>query len=700
MIFANIIPHREDQVIRPICECLALLSQVSFPIIRTAAAAKSICDSFKQLIEFPSLFGYSIVIFASLIRHSPVFVSIVRSSSELRRYRSVLTTALSGDDHLSALGSIVALLLLAPRSIDCESARVAGLHGLAVSAENVLMVKCSLWILIEVARDSGLSGEDLQTLLRTALISRGLKAYLVFEAVNSIVANGGMALVDPRLSFDQTVTYLLTKTSGFVSVSAVRFLQQVHEHRADVFAELADLDKICAKALEIAALSSLSVDLDLLESAVIVLRLIAKTAGCIDRVRGMLAENEEQIFVAFQRNIESNRSFASLCFFLFIEAAAGFIRDWKRRLRLVVIDTQFGALIAHVLQRATERGVLADAIRTLSLVSTPSGEFEASDQEVLFNSLVSGFAAINGQLKRESRGRKCCMAQQIARQEDELVELRASIEVQQLELRSHIAKADLAERRCAELEALLEQERAQAREAQADVSSLREKVHEQGETLVEVTAARDGLAVENEKQTVLLQEFKEVLVHLKECEQAMLIKGNESQQLERSHGELAEKVNSFKALAEELRAKIAEQAETIESYKRKVKGMRGVLKEEVVTSEGYQAVNERILIELEMLKKQAGDNERRFQEDREVLENAKAKAREKQKTIDRLHELETELRKELLSAEQRNAELEKRLEEVETEQKRWELIVQFLHRITDGSPLPADELLSLFDDPE
>jgi hypothetical protein len=145
-------------------------------------------------------------------------------------------------------------------------------------------------------------------------------------------------------------TYLLTRTSGL--------LHQVHEHRADAFAGLADLDEICAKALEIAASSSLSVNLNLLKSAVIVLRLIPKTSGRINRVREMLAEHEERIFVAFQRNVEANRSL-------------GFSGSSKQ-LRLVVIDTHFGA------------------------------------QEVLFNSLVSGFAAINRQLKRESRVRKSC----------------------------------------------------------------------------------------------------------------------------------------------------------------------------------------------------------------------------------------------------------------------------------------------------
>jgi hypothetical protein len=38
-ILTSLVPHRENQLIRPICECLALISQTSQAIVRTATSA-------------------------------------------------------------------------------------------------------------------------------------------------------------------------------------------------------------------------------------------------------------------------------------------------------------------------------------------------------------------------------------------------------------------------------------------------------------------------------------------------------------------------------------------------------------------------------------------------------------------------------------------------------------------------------------
>jgi hypothetical protein len=91
------------------------------------------------------------------------------------------------------------------------------------------------------------------------------------------------------------------------------------------------------------------------------------------------------------------------------------------------------------MQHSTERSVLADGIHALV-------ELCGTDTDGLFVSVVSGFAAVNERSRADASGRKCCFVQQIARQDDELIELRATrVEVQELEIRAIIARAEHAE---------------------------------------------------------------------------------------------------------------------------------------------------------------------------------------------------------------------------------------------------------------
>jgi hypothetical protein len=191
-----------------------------------------------------------------------------------------------------------------------------------------------------------------------------------------------------------------------------------------------------------------------------------------------------------------------------------------------------------------------------------------------------------------------------------------------------------------------------------------------------------------------ISEFKEAITEARQKEQ--IIEGREKEriEIERNSGQLVERVHIFEEMVEEMKQTIVEREKTIENYRAKVKGMRAALKDEVTTAEGCEVVKEKMQIELELLRQRNQENERIQVDAREMIE----KAKEKQRIIDKLHNGEAELRKELRIAMQTIEELERKFETVVAEQKRWELIVQFCHRITDGSPLPANELLSLFDE--
>ena len=68
------------------------------------------------------------------------------------------------------------------------------------------------------------------------------------------------------------------------------------------------------------------------------------------------------------------------------------------------------------------------------------------------------------------------------------------------------------------------------------------------------------------------------------------------------------------------------------------------------------------------------------------------------KTVESLRSQSNDLRVQLDAEEQKNNELNGQLTILLTERKQWELVTQFVHRITDENPVPSEQLITLFHD--
>jgi hypothetical protein len=328
---SNIVQFFGQEFCRVLGEFTAFVSTSNSTLVKTAASARQVLDTILKIMDSSYLARYGIIAFAGMLRSSPVIATTVKTYGGLRQYKAVLTAALSGDDHLSAVGAIASLQILFPRSIDKETAKTAAMHAISVSSDDFLMLQAASWILIDVSRDLGIITEDFQYILRIAFSSTGTKAHVLFETMNYMVANSGVALAGQSLNPGQLATYLLGQTSGFVSVSVIRLIQQLGEQSDHIFDNTEDLESVCVRALEVAVSPSLSIDVDLVECAVLILRLIVSSPICFEKLRRTLEANEENIFVAFQRNIESNRAFSSLGLFLFLSIISQHCRGWGNR---------------------------------------------------------------------------------------------------------------------------------------------------------------------------------------------------------------------------------------------------------------------------------------------------------------------------------------------------------------------------------
>jgi chromosome segregation ATPase len=111
-----------------------------------------------------------------------------------------------------------------------------------------------------------------------------------------------------------------------------------------------------------------------------------------------LTEQQNTLFIAFQRHIEGSHSFLAVNFFLFLVDCLAFMPDWNAFILHTVAETQFCSLLAHVLTNSKNRVVLADACAAVRLIVTGLTERKGS---ALIESLVSGFLVVNSMTAAE-----------------------------------------------------------------------------------------------------------------------------------------------------------------------------------------------------------------------------------------------------------------------------------------------------------
>ena len=651
-----------------------------------------------KMVDVSGLSGPGLVICASLVRSCPIFVTAIKSSADLRRIRAKLSSTLSGDDHLSAVSAIASLIMLFPRSVDVDTAKTAASHAISVANDNLLMLKAATLIVIEIARDFGWSQEDFNKILKAALKASPMKAFVLFETLNTIIANSRNALLEKGFRVESILSFLLTQTTGFVAYSVVKFVEQIAEQQDELFDSVENVEGLAVKALELAASSPMAADIDLVECAIVVLRFLASSEVCFEKLKRLLALNEENIFVSFQRNIEANRPFASLGLFLFLAICAKHLENWGKRLRLIVIDTQFGALIAYVVERSTDRRTISDAIRAISIISTYSIESDISEKELLFDNVVSGFAVVNSQTKKDEFVSNTATAAHIAKKDDEISELYGQIEIHEMELKTSELRVQSAEEAKQNAEERMTSALNKLKECEDHVASLEATVKDQSKQLNETKAKNDQLEQKCASQTATIEQLnaqiQQLTSQLKNLEEkdALRIKA------ERENAQLDAKLQTVTQKFDTMKQQLDKQTARADDYKSKVKKLKDMLNAQATSVQRTSNEKEKQDIQMQGLRQQMQEAQRARDAEREKYQILKNKLRETQQTVEHLRQQEVELRSDLVAADQKNKEQEEQIAELLAAQQQFELVTQFIHRITDETPIPSEQLMALFNE--
>ncbi|OHT02463.1 hypothetical protein TRFO_30408 [Tritrichomonas foetus] len=698
IVLQTVLSTNNNELMRGVVEFLAHIASSPSLLITSASSAKSISDNILSMINVPVLSGYAIVILSGLIRFSTIFATAIKSSTELRRYRNILSNALSCDDHISVVGAISALLSLFPRSVDLETSKVAALHAITVSNDNTLLLKAATWIFIEVARENSITSPDFQSLLKIATTTVGWKAFCLFETLNCVLANSDASALVKDINIQKICGFTLSARYGYVAYSAVRFIQQLAENNESLFNQLIDCESITIKALEIASAPSLSVDIDLIECAIVLLRYIASSKVCFEKIKNVLNINEENVFVAFQRSIESNRSFTSLEFFLFLADVAKSFPDWGKRLRLIVIDTQFGALLAHILEKSTDRQTICDGIRAISLISNFSQESNINDGELLFVCIVSGFAVVNLQNKKDARIYKATTSDQLAKHEEDIFSLRNELEINQLELQSMKTQSEAANKRCKEAEMQANELSTRNIELENELAKLKEELSNKQKAFDDLTNQHNALNNDFAHQKINREKDTEKIKEMNLQIQKYIELEKEKSQIDRDNAKYETTIDSMQSTIDQLNSKITELTNGINNYKNKMKESKNQLSAQNAAIQKCEAEKEKMTIQLNNLLEKSNNFDKIHDSEKEKYALQKTKVRELTKTIESLRGQSNDLRSQLDAAEQKITELTQQITVLITERKQWELVTQFVHRITDENPVPSEQLMTLFNE--
>ena len=336
----------------------------------------------------------------------------------------------------------------------------------------------------------------------------------------------------------------MSQKYGYVAYSAIRFVQQLIEHDETLFDQLKDCEKIAIKALEIASAPSLAVDIDLIECSLVLLRFISKSKECFETVKSVLI-NEENVFVAFQRSIESNRSYASLQFFLFLADVSRSLIEWNKRLRLIVIDSQFGALLAHVLEKSTDRKTLCDGIRAVAIISNFSQESNITDGELLFDCIVSGFAVVNAQNQKDAKIFKSVTTDQIAKNEEDIFVLKSQVEVKEIEFQSMKTKAENAINKCQQQESKINEMSSHINDLESKLESVCNKLDNKQKEFDDLSNKYNFLQKEKEDQKNTLDKNADQINSMNEQIKKYVEIEKEKSRIDRNNAQYEEKLNGL-----------------------------------------------------------------------------------------------------------------------------------------------------------
>ena len=338
---------------------------------------------------------WAIATVAALVKNTPVAASFIRSTHNFGKLKTTLASLLSSEDPAVVISSLALLVLLFPASITPNTSVKAAINAIAPLEGFPPAIHLISWIIFELNESAPLNAESIWTLIQVAMKGDN-RAFTIYNLLIDLSEQHHIIL-DVMQSMNclfALINSLLDTEDGFVAISGCTFLYTVFQDSNDyVFSE--DVVDPFTKSLRLVLAMRKFSQSERREAAVLLLRFMVRARESITYVIKILEENEQSLFLDFQRQIEQNNSFLSVVYFLFLYEASHFLRHWRQKLISLIIDSQFPALLVHVITESRNRMAISDSLRVSQILSNGMKNDVIYEPSPMFDSLVSGYLLIN-----------------------------------------------------------------------------------------------------------------------------------------------------------------------------------------------------------------------------------------------------------------------------------------------------------------
>ena len=389
---------------------VALVSSSKRVQLTTTTASNLMVSVICSLLNSPQLAAWAGACAAGLSRHCKAFHTVIRVHPLAKAIKSKLAALLPSSDPLVVIGSLAATVSLFHIGENIDTAVSAALKYITEESEFPLTSQLCSWVILALAKKVKLAESDLMLLLNIPVNADGMRAFTVYSLASQ--------LMDMKYRFGtheqihDIVASLIDCDDSHVAVAGCQFLFTVAENNPSLLLGLDEDGRLLYHAIQTFQNLNSKDDVEMSESMLNLMRLLVDKTELSKPLVKVLSDQEETFFMSFLRHIESGDAYLSVAFFSFLIACTRHIQKWVMRIKRLLVDSQFSALLVHVLTSSQNRRAISDALKALHFYLNDCEITPNMKTSYFFDSAVSGFLVVNNNQIKASENEKIQVEQE------------------------------------------------------------------------------------------------------------------------------------------------------------------------------------------------------------------------------------------------------------------------------------------------
>ncbi|OHT00668.1 hypothetical protein TRFO_32577 [Tritrichomonas foetus] len=682
---------QSSHLLTPLRFLLSISASHSMNISSTSALHILFCSLF-SLFDVSSLSAYAAGTLSGFVHNCPSAASYVRSLPNFASLKTELVSLLSANDHNIVVSAMSCLSALFQAGSDAPTLVQLAFHAINDPPSIPFAGALCCWTILDLIQQCSLSPKHVACIVNAILQSSGMRSFHLLSMLTEFhrIGINCLGVLLQKQLIIPLISFLIKTQYDYVSVAGTQYIQMLFEDQDNVPLG-PDLSSVFTAALQSVVVCQPSTNSLLkTESMLLLLRIMLRCEESQKQILKVLAANQNHIFVGFQRHIEANHSFVAVNYFLFIHSIICLQKQWSTQLLHIIAESQFCALLVHVLTHSTSRVILNDALYASYLISSglTGGSLHSSP---LIDSMVSGFLVMNKENVHEKQqtiekyeSYQCSMIQKFR-----LVQTEKEKKTQELNELANVKE-----------------------NADKLIKSQEDNLHAAN---LEIQQLQNNLRNKNKKLKLLKENFYQISQENAQMKIEIQHKDDKIHEYEKTIEVLKSKVHGYKDIESQLRDEVSTRNGLISQVEQLRIELDNSRKEvELWTStannekKGRTAAEEKLLntstqlseMTIKFHEQETLTNENQKQIDRfeamikkknERLNGTEDSNRQLRQQINELQEQITEFTKTTKHQKKYIEQLQMQISELESSNRDHTTLYQFIHKITENKGIIVDE---------